>query len=108
MTDAADDAGVGQTVYVNDNPIGSDSEVYHAKQWHATRRRWTSDFTRETTAKDAREEGLRPCKQCFPSDGNHCPACGYPAEDKVAPGTVRCRNGDCRVAAFEEEVADER
>lgn len=97
--------GGSQTVYVNDNPIG-ETDVYHARRGHVTTlRRWRSDYTRETTASEAVEEGLRPCKQCFPvGSGQCCPSCGYEGNgDEVLAGGQRwCGNGDCRVVSFTE------
>lgn len=88
------------TVYVNDYPIG-ETNVYHDRRSHVTTlNRWRDDYVRETTASEAREDGLRPCKVCFPSDaGASCPACGYPGTDRGRDGT-NCENDDCRVVLF--------
>lgn len=87
------------TVYVNDYPFG-ETEVYHARKAHTTHRRVNDRHVRETTADAAREEGLRPCKQCFPTQGGQaCPGCGR-GFTPDATGERECPNDDCRVVAF--------
>jgi len=95
-----------ETVYVNDHPIG-ETEVYHERKGHVTTiRRWSERYVRETTADEAMDEGLRPCKTCFPQEaGRHCPSCGYLPGDEYENGsdTIReldCDNADCRVQVF--------
>lgn len=97
---------MSETVYVNDNPIG-ETEVYHAKKGHVTTlRRWSGRHIRETTADEALDEGLRPCKTCFPQEaGRHCPSCGHPPGDgyENSSETVHefdCNNENCRVQVF--------
>lgn len=92
------------TVYVNDSAI-SETEVYHARRSHATDHRWTRDRSRETTVQEARDEGLRPCKVCFPGDtGSFCPGCGQEGDgdDVLAHDQRYCANTDCRVVSFSE------
>ncbi len=95
-----------ETVYINDNPIG-ETEVYHARQFHATKHRWTAQHTRETTAAEAQAEGYRPCKQCYPHrTADACPACGHGGDGDEDPdtGQRKCPNDDCRVASFYAEA----
>lgn len=91
------------TVYVNDNPIG-ETEVYHSRKAHvSTLDRWRDRYTRETTVSQAREDGLRPCKTCFPDESTGCcPACGYPGVGDVIDKSdlMACENEDCAVESY--------
>lgn len=101
-------SGNHNTVYVNDNPI-SETEVYHNRPGHVThRRRWRDEYVREITVEAAREDGLRPCKQCYPAEsGRSCPGCGYQGDggEVLAADQRWCSNDECRVVSFGAEVA---
>lgn len=55
---------IDPTVYVNDGI--NETDVYHSRAAHATRRRWTRDNVEEVPLSEALGRGLRPCKQCDP------------------------------------------